>query len=79
MLDDVRRARLPPQERIQLAAEGLIIRQPLLCDECGAVMEPGEPVMCNDGYERVYGEYVLSEVDELHEDNWPATHAGCWK
>jgi hypothetical protein len=71
------RPRLPPHERLQLVRDGLIDRFPIPCDVCGKPIEPGELAMCNDGYERVYGEFVLGEVDDLHEDNWPSSHAAC--
>jgi hypothetical protein len=73
----MRRGRLPPHERHQMVRDGLIDRTPIFCDICGQAMEPGELVMCGDGYERVYGEFVLGEQDDLHEDNWPEAHAKC--
>lgn len=71
------RSRIPPAERARLAAEGLLDRGPLPCEVCGRPMEPGETVLCDDGYERIYGEFVLGPVDDLHEDNWPVAHARC--
>lgn len=67
---------LPPQERRALIEGGMVHRAPLICDECGRPMLAGERVMCADGYERIYGEFVLS-VDGLPEDNWPTAHAAC--
>jgi hypothetical protein len=69
--------RLSPHERFQLVRDGLIDQFPAYCDECGRRIEAGDRVLCNDGYERVYGEYVLSDQDELHEDNWPSAHVAC--
>jgi len=64
-------------ERQELLRSGLIDRRPIVCAVCGKVIQPGDQVMCNDGYERIYGEFVLGEVDEVHEDNWPEAHAVC--
>ncbi len=69
--------RLDPHERMKLLRDGLIDRRPLLCAECGQPIAPGALALCGDGYERVYGEYVLSEVNDLYEDNWPDSHAEC--
>jgi len=71
---------LPPHERHALVAGGMVHRRPLPCDVCGAPMQPGDMVMCGDGYQRIYGEFVLGEPpghDDLHEDNWPTAHAAC--
>ena len=71
------RSRIPPQERRELVDNGLLDRRPVLCDVCGKPIEAGELATCNDGYDRIYGEFVLGEVDDLHEDNWPSAHAAC--
>jgi len=70
-------ARLDPHERAKLVRDGMIDRRPVLCGECGAPIAPGELAWCADGYERIYGEYVLSDLNDLYEDNWPEAHAAC--
>ncbi len=55
----------------------MVAKRPLPCEVCGHVMQPGEMVMCDDGYQRRYGEFVLSDVDGTQEDNWPNAHADC--
>jgi hypothetical protein len=62
---------------MQLQRDGLIARFPLYCDECGGVLKVGALVLCADGYARVYGEFLLSDDDQLHEENWPAAHVRC--
>jgi hypothetical protein len=57
--------------------DGLLAREVLLCVECGGVMEPDDVVLCADGYERVYGEFVLEATDELHESKEPIAHSVC--
>ncbi len=57
----------------------LLSRKDLCCDDCGSLMLAGDLVLCEDGYTRTYGEFVLSEDDDLHEGNWPLTHAECNK
>ena len=72
--------RLPPAERMAMLAAGLLRREPFYCSECGRPIEPGANALCADGYQRVYGEYVLSATDddeEGHEYNWPETHVDC--
>ena len=70
--------RLPPGERLSLLESGLLRRQPFYCQECGRPIQPFETVLCADGYQRIYGEFVLSEVDEDgHDCNWPEEHAEC--
>lgn len=57
---------------------GLLRREPFYCSECGRPIEAGSNALCADGYQRVYGEYVLSdEDDDEHEYNWPETHVDC--
>ncbi len=68
---------LDPHERLRLLRDGMLARLPLVCEECGGILRPGTLVLCADGYARVYGEFILSEEDELHEENWPVAHAGC--
>jgi hypothetical protein len=68
---------MDPHERMALLRGGLIDRSTLLCDECGRPIAPGALVLCDDGYERVYGEFVLSPRSDLYEDNWPLAHAEC--
>jgi hypothetical protein len=60
-----------------MVRDGLLDRHPLMCEDCGRPLEPGDLVLCNDGYARVYGEFVLAPTDDLHEDNHPHTHAAC--
>jgi hypothetical protein len=69
--------RIPPYERIQLLKDGMLAREELYCEECGGLLRLGTAVLCEDGYARVYGEFVLSGDDELHEGNWPIAHARC--
>jgi hypothetical protein len=69
--------RLDPRERARMVEARMIAREALTCTECGGVMRVGALVLCGDGYTRVYGEYVLSEEDELHEENWPEAHVSC--
>ena len=57
--------------------DGLLARGAVVCDECGGLVEAGELVLCSDGYQRIYGEFVLGPIDELHEDNHPLAHARC--
>ncbi|RMH44125.1 MAG: hypothetical protein D6689_03155 [Deltaproteobacteria bacterium] len=59
------------------AADGCVADRPLACGICGRILAVGDEVHCNDGYDRVYGEFVLGAVDGLHEDNWPAAHRVC--
>jgi hypothetical protein len=66
-----------PLERMKLLRDGLIDRSPVVCAECGRPIAPGDRALCNDGYERIYGEYVLSELHDLYEDNWPLAHSEC--
>lgn len=66
-----------PLERMRLRRDGLIAREPVLCDVCGQPIAPGEAVLCDDGYSRIYGEFVLSEQSDLYEDNWPVAHEAC--
>jgi hypothetical protein len=68
---------LAPKERARLILDGCLVGAPLLCAGCRLPIEPADPVHCNDGYDRIYGEFVLDELDDLHEDNWPATHRRC--
>jgi hypothetical protein len=68
---------MPPHERMQMVRDGLLDRHPVVCETCGRPIEPGELALCNDGYARVYGEFVLGEPDDLHEDNYPQAHAAC--
>lgn len=65
------------RDRVEGVRAGTVAPEPLLCDECGRPMRPGERVLCGDGYARIYGEFVLDPRDDLHEDNWPVTHAAC--
>ena len=60
-----------------MVRDGLLGRAPIPCAVCGRTIDPGQAALCNDGYERVYGEFVLSEQDDQHEDNWPESHAAC--
>ena len=60
-----------------MVRDGLLDRHPIVCETCGKPIEPGELALCNDGYARVYGEFVLGEPDDLHEDNYPQAHAAC--
>jgi hypothetical protein len=64
---------------MRLLRDGMIARFVVPCEECGRPIDPGELALCADGYERIYGEYVLSDVTELYEDNWPEWHAECAK
>ena len=57
--------------------DGLLDRRPIVCEVCGKSIEAGELVLCNDGYARIYGEFVLAATDDLHEDNHPQSHADC--
>jgi hypothetical protein len=68
---------LDPLERARMVRDGLIDRWPAVCEECGRLIQPGASVLCDDGYERIYGEYVLSPASDLYEDNWPVAHAEC--
>jgi hypothetical protein len=69
--------RLDPRERVQLLRDGFLAREPILCDDCGSLLVAGALVLCADGYVRIYGEFLLSEDDGLHEENWPVAHASC--
>ena len=69
--------RIGPAERIQMLKDGMLAREELTCDECGGLLRAGQSVLCEDGYTRVYGEFVLSTDDDLHEGNWPVAHARC--
>jgi hypothetical protein len=69
--------RLDPREHLQLVRDGMLTRTPIVCEECGSLIRAGTPVLCADGYVRVYGEFVLSDDDGLHEENWPIAHAHC--
>jgi hypothetical protein len=69
--------RLPAHERLQMVRDGLLDRHAVICEACGRNIEPGQLAMCNDGYSRVYGEFVLVDPDDLHEDNHPHSHAEC--
>jgi hypothetical protein len=69
--------RFTPGERMQMLRDGMLARIDLLCDECGGLLRAGQVVLCDDGYARVYGEFVLSDDDDLHEGNWPVAHAKC--
>jgi len=63
-----------------LLVGGLVRREPFYCEECGRPIEPYALALCADGYQRIYGEFVLSDSDsdeEGHEYNWPETHAEC--
>jgi hypothetical protein len=66
-----------PRERLQQQRDGLIAPFQLTCEECGGILRPGTPVLCADGYARIYGEYLLSDDDDLHEENWPTAHVRC--
>jgi hypothetical protein len=66
-----------PLEKIRLRRDGLIARTPLVCEVCGQPIAPGESALCGDGYLRIYGEFVLSELSDLYEDNWPVSHERC--
>jgi hypothetical protein len=55
----------------------MVDERPIRCEVCGAPIEPGQRVLCNDGYDRIFGEFVLVERDDLHEDNWPQAHSAC--
>ncbi len=66
-----------PHDRDRLIGDGCVSAEDVECDVCREPIEPGELAMCGDGYERVYGEFVLDARDDLHEDNWPASHAHC--
>jgi len=48
-----------------------------MCSVCLQAISPGEAVHCNDGYDRIYGEFVLASPDGLHEDNLPQCHKRC--
>jgi hypothetical protein len=69
--------RIDPHERVRLWRDRMLVRQELYCEECGGVIRAGAAVLCADGYARIYGEFVLSDDDDLHEENWPTAHAGC--
>jgi hypothetical protein len=70
--------RLPPSERFALLEAGLLRREPFYCCECGRPIDPGGLALCDDGYQRVYGEFVLSESDvDGHDCNWPTAHVEC--
>ncbi len=69
--------RIPPHERVQMLRDRMLSRDELYCEECGGVIRAGTPVLCADGYARVYGEFVLTDDDDLHEENTPTAHARC--
>jgi hypothetical protein len=69
--------RIDPRERMQQQRDGMLSREPLYCEECGGLLRAGTLVLCADGYARIYGEFVLSGDDPLHEENWPTAHARC--
>jgi hypothetical protein len=72
--------RIHPAERLAMLASGMLGREPFFCSECGRPIEPGAMALCADGYQRVYGEFVLSNpgAEEAgYEDNWPEAHAAC--
>jgi len=70
--------RLSPGERVALLEGGLLSRRPFYCRECGRPIDAMTLTLCADGYQRVYGEFVLSEADEDgHDCNWPKAHAAC--
>lgn len=60
-----------------MVEDGRIFPHPLVCEGCAEAIEPGARVWCADGYDRRYGEFVLSQSDDLHETNWPVTHEAC--
>jgi hypothetical protein len=60
-----------------VSPDGCLYPALLPCDVCREPIEPGDPVHCNDGYDRIYGEFVLGAVDDLHENNWPSAHQAC--
>ncbi len=66
---------LGPDERLRMIQGGLLAREPLVCDDCGAPILPGERALCGDGYVRAYGEFALSREGE--EPNWPHVHERC--
>jgi hypothetical protein len=66
-----------PGERFQMVRDRMLASFPLVCEECGGLLREESAVLCADGYVRIYGEFVLSVEDELHEENWPIAHAGC--
>jgi hypothetical protein len=68
---------LPPDEHARLIRDGCLTDRALACAVCGAPIAAGDLVHCNDGYDRVYGEFVLAAVDGMHEDNWPSAHQAC--
>jgi hypothetical protein len=68
---------IPPRERMQMLRDRLLSRKDLLCEECGGLIRAGDSVLCEDGYTRIYGEFVLSFDDDLHECNWPQAHGDC--
>jgi hypothetical protein len=65
------------RESNQLKRDGMVAPFPLCCCECGGLLRVGTPVFCADGYARIYGEYLLSDDDGLHEENWPIAHVRC--
>lgn len=65
------------EQRDQLRRDGCLALEVVRCEVCHAAIEPGDRTMCSDGYERVYGEFVLDRRTDLYEHNWPATHAAC--
>jgi len=68
---------ISPEDRERLIGDGCLNEHPLSCSICRETIEPGSTVHCNDGYDRVYGEFVLVELNEMYEDNWPSAHQQC--
>ena len=68
---------IPPRERMQMLRDRLLSRKDICCEDCGGLIRAGDSVLCDDGYTRIYGEFVLSFDDDLHEGNWPVAHAEC--
>lgn len=68
---------ISPEDRARLIHDGCATERALACSICHEPIEPGAAVHCNDGYDRIYGEFVLVEVNEMYEDNWPLAHQRC--
>ncbi len=68
---------ISPEHRARLIHDGCVTERALACSICREPIEPGTAVHCNDGYDRVYGEFVLVELKEMYEDNWPLAHQRC--